>query len=155
MAALDEPAIARRSARAERGWSARVALRLGLAALYFVAGCFHLAKPAPFLHIVPAWVPWPGQVVLWTGVAELVGAAALAQPWSPTLRRAAGIAFAAYAVCVFPANVNHFALDLAKPDGGLGLAYHVPRMFAQPLLVWLALWAATVIEWPLRRPPLP
>ena len=126
-------------------------LRLALALAYFVAGSFHLAKPAPFLGIMPGWVPWAEAVIFWTGVAELAGAVALAQPWSRQLRLAAGILFAVYAVCVFPANINHFALDLAKPGHGLGLAYHVPRMFAQPVLVWLALWVSGAIEWPFAR----
>lgn len=135
----------------EPATTARATLRIALALLYIVAGCFHLATPEPFVAIMPGWVPWPGEVVRWTGIAELVGAPALVQPWSPRLRRLAGIALAAYAVCVFPANVNHFALDLARADGGLGLAYHVPRMVAQPLLVWLALWVGGAIDWPLRR----
>ncbi len=33
-------------------------------------------------------------------------------------------------------------LDMARRDGGLGLAYHVPRMFAQPLIIALALWVS-------------
>jgi len=80
-----------------------------------------------------------------------MGAAALAQWTSLPLRRAGAIGLALYAVCVFPANIHHFALDMARPDGGLGLGYHVPRMFAQPLLVWLALWTGGVTDWPLRR----
>jgi hypothetical protein len=31
---------------------------------------------------------------------------------------------------------------MALADGGLGLAYHVPRMFAQPLIIWLAWWVS-------------
>lgn len=130
---------------------ARTTLRLALAVLYFVAGCFHLASPAPFVAITPSWVPSPEQVVWWTGIAELIGAPALAQPWSAALQRWAGLALAAYAVAVFPANINHFALDLARADGGLGLAYHVPRIVAQPLLVWLALWVGGVTDWPFRH----
>ena len=45
-------------------------------------------------------------------------------------------------------------LDLAKPDGGWGLAYHVPRLMAQPLLIWAALWAGGVTRWPFRPAPL-
>ena len=119
--------------------------------LYLVAGWFHLTAPRPFLRIMPAFVPFPAQVVRLTGVAELLGALALAQPWSPRLRRAAGIALALYALCVWPANVNHFAMDMARPDHGWGLAYHIPRMLAQPLLIWLALWTGCATEWPLRR----
>jgi hypothetical protein len=35
-------------------------------------------------------------------------------------------------------------MDLARPDHGLGLGYHVPRMLAQPVLIWAALWAGGV-----------
>ena len=126
-------------------------LRWLLAAFYAFAGSVHLANPAPFLSIMPTWVPAPEAVVLWTGIAELLGAAALAQWASLPLRRAGAIGLALYAVCVFPANIHHFALDLARPDGGLGLGYHAPRMIAQPLVVWLALWTGGVTDWPLRR----
>jgi uncharacterized membrane protein len=129
----------------------RVWLRAIMAALYFAAGVLHLAKPGPFVGIVPDWVPQPGLVVFLTGLAEIAGALALVQPWHPGLRKAAGIGLAAYALCVWPANFHHMTLDLAKPVGGLGLGYHLPRLAAQPLLIWLALWCGTVIDWPFRR----
>lgn len=120
----------------------RPVARLLLALLYAVAGWFHLTTPGPFLTITPAWVPMPEKVVWLTGLAELAGAAALAQPWSQPLRRAAGWGLAAYALCVWPANINHMLLDMVKPDGGWGMAYHIPRLAAQPLLIWLALWVS-------------
>ena len=128
--------------------SVRDAFRCLLGTLYLVAGYFHLAHPRPFLEITPSWVPMPATVIFWTGIAEFAGAIALLQPWSPALRKAGAIGLAMYAVCVFPANINHFALDMAKPDGGLGLGYHLPRMVAQPLVVWLALWTGGVTNWP-------
>lgn len=122
-----------------------------LAVLYAVAGYFHITNPAPFLNIIPAAVPWPAAMVLWTGIAELLGAAGLVQPWSKPLRRAAGIGLALYALCVWPANINHFSMDMARGDGGgLGLSYHIPRMIAQPLIIWLALWASEATNWPFR-----
>ena len=127
----------------------KAALRWLLAAFYFVAGVFHIARPAPFLTIMPGWVPAPHAVVLLTGVAEILGAIGLVQWFSPPLRRAAGWGLALYALCVWPANINHFILDMAKPSGGLGLAYHVPRMFAQPAVIWLALWVGGCL--PLRK----
>ena len=66
----------------------------------------------------------------------------------PRLRRAAGWAFAAYAVCVFPANIHHMMLDLTRPDHGFGLAYHLPRLALQPVVVWLALWVSGACDWP-------
>jgi uncharacterized membrane protein len=127
----------------------RLVLRWLLAVFYFAAGVIHLIKPAPFLTIMPTWVPAPEAVVLWTGVAEILGAIGLVQPFSKPLRQAAGWGLAAYALCVWPANINHFILDMAKPDGGLGLAYHVPRMIAQPVIIGLALWVGECL--PLQR----
>ncbi|MCP5383186.1 MAG: DoxX family protein [Altererythrobacter sp.] len=129
----------------------RLALRWVLALFYAVAGYFHLASPAPFLKIMPDAVPWPEAVVLWTGIAELAGAAGLIQPWSPVLRRAAGIGLALYALCVWPANINHMIMDMARADGGFGLAYHIPRMVAQPVIIWLALWVSGTTDWPFRH----
>jgi uncharacterized membrane protein len=120
----------------------RIILRWVLAAFYGVAGVIHLILPAPFLTITPLWVPAPDWVVLLTGVAEILGSIGLVQPFSPRLRRAAGWGLALYALCVWPANINHFMMDMARPDGGLGIAYHVPRMFAQPVIIWLAWWVS-------------
>lgn len=131
----------------------RTVLRWLLGTGYLAAGSFHLASPSGFLAIMPGWAPFPAAVVLWTGVAEAVGALALLQPWSERLRRAGAIGLALYAVCVFPANINHFALDMARASGGWGLAYHVPRMALQPVLVWLALWTGGVTNWPFARRP--
>lgn len=129
----------------------RSGFRWLLALLYAAAGSLHLAVPAPFLSIVPDWVPAPATVVALTGVAELAGAAGLLQGWSPGLRRAAGIGLALYALCVWPANFNHMMLDVSRGDAGLGLGYHVPRLAFQPILVWLALWTGEVTAWPLAR----
>jgi uncharacterized membrane protein len=127
----------------------RLVLRWLLAGFYLLAGVIHLASPAPFLTIMPSWVPAPEAVVLWTGVAEILGAIGLVQPFSKPLRQAAGWGLAAYALCVWPANINHLLIDMARPDGGLGLGYHVPRMFAQPAIIWLALWVGECL--PLRK----
>ena len=129
----------------------RLVVRLLLAIFYAVAGYLHLARPEPFLTIMPPWVPIAETIVFWTGIAELLGAAAMLQGLSMPLRRAGAIGLALYAVCVFPANIHHFALDMARPDGGLGLGYHIPRMFAQPLVIWLTLWSGGVTDWPFRR----
>ena len=102
--------------------------------------------PAPFVGIVPPFVPHPALVVLLTGLAELAGAAGLVQPWSPPLRKAAGWGLAAYALCVWPANVQHMLIDMARPAGhGLPLAYHIPRLALQPVLIWWALKAGGVL----------
>lgn len=127
---------------------ARPVVRWLLAILYLSAGVLHLTVPAPFLSIIPGGVPKAALVVAMTGLAEIAGASGLVQPWSRRTRRAAGWGLAAYALCVWPANVNHLLIDLARPDGGLGWAYHAPRMVLQPVLIWAALWAGGVIRRP-------
>ncbi|WP_209348412.1 DoxX family protein [Pontixanthobacter sp. CEM42] len=121
-----------------------------LAIFYAIVGYLHLAAPSGFMVVMPDWVPYPGAVVFWTGVAELLGAAGLVQPWWPQLRKAAGIGLALYALCVWPANIKHFVMDMARDDGGMGLIYHVPRMIAQPIIIWLALWVSGTTNWPFR-----
>ena len=120
----------------------REALRWLLVLAYLAAGVLHLSAPGPFVAITPDWVPAKAAVIAFTGLAEIAGAIALAQPWSASLRRAGGIGLALYAVCVFPANINHMLIDMARPHPVLGWGYHVPRMLLQPALVWAALWAS-------------
>jgi uncharacterized membrane protein len=120
----------------------RSALRWLLAIAYFATGIIHLSLPRPFIAITPDWVPMKAAVIALTGMAEIAGALALAQPWSPGLRRAGGIGLGLYAVCVFPANINHMLIDMARPHPQLGWGYHIPRMILQPLLVWAALFAS-------------
>ncbi len=124
----------------------RSALRLLLAIIYLIAGIAHLRTPAGFIQITPAWVPAPGLIVLLTGLCEIVGGIALA--FIPRLRRAAGIGLAAYAVLVFPANINHALNDVAIGGVDLDWWYHGPRLLFQPVAVWWALWAGGVTDWP-------
>lgn len=121
------------------------AFRILFAAFYAYAGYAHLVSPEPFLAITPDWVPFPDEVIYWTGIAEILGAIGLVQPFSKKLRQAAGAGLALYALCVWPANINHMMMDLQSDDGGLGLAYHIPRMIAQPILIWLAMWFGDVV----------
>ncbi|MFZ1477362.1 MAG: DoxX family protein [Sphingorhabdus sp.] len=131
----------------------RSGLRLLLALFYAIAGIAHLRSPGGFVAITPDWVPYPAEVVAFTGVTELLGAAGLLVPRTllPWARPAAGIGLALYALCVWPANFNH-ALN-AIPLGGetLGWWYHGPRLAAQPLIIWLALWVGEVVDWPFKR----
>ena len=114
-------------------------LRWCLAVLYMGAGILHVAWPVPFLSITPDWVPFPEQVILLTGLLEIVCAIGLGVP---SVRRFAGVALALYAVCVFPANIKHATLDLGTHGHGeLGWWYHAPRLMLQPVLVWAALYA--------------
>jgi uncharacterized membrane protein len=125
----------------------RFVMRCLMSAFYLAAGILHLKSPHGFVMIVPAFVPWPETIVWFTGIAEIAGAIGLL---IPKLRYMAGIGLALYAVCVFPANINH-AINMIDV-GGLPKSwwYHGPRFLLQPVLVWWALYCSRVINWPIK-----
>ena len=136
------------SALGHRAEQLRLAMRLVMAAFYLVAGVVHLRSPEGFLPIVPEWVPFPREVVLFTGICEITGAIGL---FVPRLRWWAGVMLAAYAVAVYPANIKHAMEGIALAGGQQSWAYHGPRLAAQPLLVWWALFVGCAINWPFGR----
>lgn len=119
--------------------------RGALMAFYGLGGIAHLLFTDAMARIVPPAVPAPRLVVIVTGVLELVAVAGLA---SPRWRRAAGWGLALYALCVWPANLRHAMLDLAGGTG-LPIAYHLPRLLLQPLIIWWTVWASGAL--PSRR----
>ena len=123
--------------------SARLIARGVLSAAYLAAGVLHLLTPETFVQITPAWVPRPHDVILVTGACEIAGAAGL---MTRRFRRAAAAALALYAVCVFPANIGHALTNVPAVPGGWW--YHAPRLLAQPLLVWWALYAGGLARGP-------
>ena len=116
-----------------------------MSAFYLVAGLLHLVVPDGFVLIVPKFVPWPEITIFLTGIVEIAGATGLL---FKRFRYAAGIGLAAYAICVFPANINHALSGIQV--GGLPTSwwYHGPRFLLQPVLVWWALYCAEVTDWP-------
>lgn len=127
---------------------AKIFWRVLLALFYLLAGIAHLRSPAGFLAITPGWVPYRECVVAATGIAEIAGAVGL---MIPRLRYAAGAGLALYALCVWPANIHHMVGNIEIAGRTASMWYHGPRMIAQPVIIWLALWVGTVTSWPFRR----
>jgi uncharacterized membrane protein len=133
----------------DRSRNARAVMRWLLAALYTAAGIAHLLAPQEFLAITPSWVPFAPQVIFITGWCELAGSVALV---TKPLRWWAGVALAAYAIGVWPANFKHAIDGVQLPYIANSWFYHGPRLAFQPVLIWWALYCADVIDWPWRRP---
>lgn len=121
-------------------------LRWGLAAIYIGVGALHLAAPGSFLAIMPPVIPFPRDVILFTGACEVAGAVGLLAP--PT-RRWAGVMLAIYAACVWPANIYQGLWRVHVPPLPDGWWYNGPRIAFQPVLIWWALFAGGVTRWPL------
>jgi uncharacterized membrane protein len=102
-----------------------------LAAFFFVAGAMHFIRPRSYEAIMPPWVPRRREAVQMSGVAELVGAAAVLTTPTRTLGRWWLICLLA---AVFPANV-HMAVN---PE-------QVPRLDLERIPRW-ALWARLPLQ---------
>jgi uncharacterized membrane protein len=81
-----------------------------LIAGFLTSGTVHLVRPDVWEPLMPDWVPMHREVILWSGVAEIVCAAGLALP--PT-RRLAGLASAALLAGVYVGNVK-MAVDASR-----------------------------------------
>jgi uncharacterized membrane protein len=78
-------------------------LRYALAVFFIVAGVNHFLRPALYLSVIPAWVPYPWAANWMSGGAEIAGGVGvLAAP----LQRMAAWGLIALLLAVFPANVQ-------------------------------------------------
>ena len=74
-----------------------------LTAILAVSGAVHLLRPKVYEPLMPGWLPGHREIILGSGVAELVCAAGLVLP---ATRRPAGWASAALLIGVFPGNLK-------------------------------------------------
>ncbi|GGF38607.1 membrane protein [Marmoricola endophyticus] len=109
-----------------------------LAAILGAGGVAHLVRPRTFEPLMPAWVPAHREVILGSGVVELVCAAGLL---GARTRRPAGWASAALLIGVFPGNLK-MAGDAARSDSGAFKAAAYGRLPLQLPMVRIALRAA-------------
>ncbi|MCA1984037.1 DoxX family protein [Nocardioides nematodiphilus] len=107
-------------------WDAKIVL-----GAFTVSGIVHLVKPEVFEPLMPRRLPAHREIIVGSGVAELICAAALAHP---ATRRWAGLGSAALLVAVFPGNVQ-MALDVRRSDNaGLKAAAFARLPLQLPLI---------------------
>jgi uncharacterized membrane protein len=70
---------------------------------FLASGALHIARPEVYEPLMPPQLPAHREIIVWSGVAELLCAAGMVLP--PT-RRLAGLASVALLVGVFPGNVK-------------------------------------------------
>ncbi len=126
----------------------RAVLRWIMAAFFVLAGVLHLRAPDEMLMIMPSFVPYPREVIFLTGIFEFIAAAALL---TNRFRIRAGVALALYSLAVWPANIKHAFEGIHVAGIPDTWWYHGPRLIAQPLIIWWALYCSGTIDWPWRK----
>ncbi|HEX8425018.1 DoxX family protein [Hymenobacter sp.] len=113
---------------------------LYLLALIFVgAGILHFVAPAPYLRIMPPYLPAPLLLVYLSGAAEVAGGIGLLLP---ATRRLASWGLILLLVAVFPANVYMLQTHGLGPSVPLWVLWL--RLPLQPLLMVWVYWSARV-----------
>lgn len=121
--------------------------RWAFASLFVFSGLMHLARPNPFIRIVPPMLPRPDLLVMVSGGAEILGGIGLLLP---RFRRPAGYGLALLLVAVFPANI-YMAVAHVPSVGLLGNRWlQWLRLPVQLPLIWLALHYAKARPYALR-----
>lgn len=120
---------------------ARITTSLVLIAIVFVvAGVLHLVKPAPYIRIMPPWLPAPATLVLVSGIFQIMGGLGVLHP---ATRVAAGWGLVALLVAVFPANLQMLLDAHARGASPAWLAALAARLPLQAALIWWV-WRAAV-----------
>lgn len=109
-----------------------------LAGIFAASGTVHLLKPDAYELIMPAWVPAHREVILGSGVAELLLAAGLL---SSRTRSLAGWGSLGLLIGVYPANVK-MATDAVAGDNTAFKAAAFARLPLQWPMIRMALKAA-------------
>lgn len=102
-----------------------------MSAIYLIAGLFHYIFPAPYLKIMPKWVPYPKTANYIAGFFEILFAVGLLFPATRSLS-AWGIIL--LLIAVFPANVEHYKKTK-------GTKYELFTLLRLPLQLLLLYWA--------------
>ena len=116
-----------------------------LAAALLVAGTAHFTRTDEFLGQVPTFLPLREEIVIVSGVVELLLGLALLVLRDHRLA-VLGVVVAAFFVAVFPGNV----WQLVNGSDSFGLdstTSRVVRLPFQPLLIALALWSTGGWDW--------
>ena len=110
-----------------------------IAIVFITAGLLHLLKPAPYIRIVPPWLPAPATLVMVSGVCEILGGLGVLLP---ATRVAAGWGLIALLVAVLPANVQMLLDAHARHVSRLWQLSLALRIPLQAALIWWV-WRAT------------
>lgn len=101
--------------------------------IYILAGMIHLIRPAVYMKVMPRWLPWHRELIILSGICEIVLGILLLFP-APRPLAAWGIII--LLIAVFPANIQMMLNYLNRHHPYLWMA--ILRLPLQFLLIWWA-----------------
>ncbi|HYW06341.1 MAG TPA: hypothetical protein VE913_05260 [Longimicrobium sp.] len=111
-----------------------------LALIFVVAGILHFAFPAPYVRIMPPWLPFHRELVLVSGAFQIAGGLGLLVPRA---RRAAGVGLILLLLAVWPANWQMVVAAREAGASAAAMAVLWARLPLQVALIWWV-WRAAV-----------
>lgn len=111
---------------------------LFISLFFLIGGAAHFVYLDTFISAMPAYLNYHKELVLISGVFELLGAIGILVPQT---RRLAGYGLIALAIAVFPANLNMAIHPENFPKISESFLYI--RLPLQFLFIWFIWWAVT------------
>jgi uncharacterized membrane protein len=113
-------------------FTVRTVSRFLLAICFIIAGTFHFIGPAPYLAIMPPYIPWPQEMIAISGVAEILGGIGTCFRVS---RAAAGWGLIGLLIAVFPANLQAISTGMVVAGHAVPAWMLWARLPFQPLFI--------------------
>jgi uncharacterized membrane protein len=104
-----------------------------MSALYLLAGMVHFIRPSIYMKIMPRWIPWHWELIILSGICEILLAILLL---FPVTRPLAAWGIIILLIAVFPANIQMMLNYLNRHHPYLWIA--ILRLPLQLLLIWWA-----------------
>lgn len=114
-----------------------------LAAMFIGSGFLHFVRPAPFVAIVPPYLPSARALVFISGAFEIFGGVAILVP---ALRRWAGIGLVLLLLAVYPANIYMATHDVPLGQVHIPMWGHAIRLPLQFVLIAAVIWSAELLR---------
>jgi len=108
------------------------------AVFYIVAESLHFIKPAPYLRIIPPYIPWHAAMVWISGAFEILGGLGLLVN---ATRKTASWGLVALLIAVFPANVYMAQHPIEAGAAAIAPVLRWGRLPLQVVLIWWLLWS--------------
>lgn len=108
-----------------------------ISAFFMTGGIYHFINPEFFTNIMPSYIGYHWELVIISGVFEVLGAIGLLVPRT---RRFAAYGLIALSLAVLPANIN--MLINAEQYASVPLIALIIRIPLQFVLIWLIWWSS-------------